>query len=123
MIENIKAGSNGKLIMETNVAFISKKLKEQFEVLKAGKSGDKQLYKFIDRALDDIKIDVTCGIKVPKKLWPKSYVQQYGLTNLWKYNLPNAWRLIYTIESDQVRIMGIILEWFTHKEYEKKFKY
>ncbi len=122
MIKKITVGINGPL-MEINVAFISNKLKEQFESLKEGKSENQQLYKFIDRALDDIKKDIACGIKIPKKLWPKSYIQEYGLTNLWKYNLPDAWRLIYTIESDEVRIVGIILEWFSHKEYEKRFKY
>ena len=95
LTKRIKVGING--IMETNVAFINKKLKGQFDSLKSGKSEDQKLYKFIDRALDDSKTDITCGVKVPKKLWPKSYVQEYGLTNLWKYNLPDAWRLIYTI--------------------------
>src|SRR3989338_2034692 len=61
--------------------------------------------------------------KIKKQLWPKEYIKQYGITNLWKYDLPNAWRLIYTIESDEVKIMGIVLEWFTHKEYEKRFNY
>ena len=122
MIRSIMAGISGKE-METNVAFINQRLKEQFETLKEGRFEDKQLYKFIDRALDDIKSNITCGIKIPKKLWPRSYIQDYGLTNLWKYNLPDAWRLIYTVESDEVRIVGIILEWFSHKEYEKKFKY
>lgn len=106
-----------------NVAFISQKLKGQFESLNSGKFEDQQLYKFIDRALDDIKKDPTCGIKIPKKLWPREYVQSYGITNLWKYDLPNAWRLIYTLESDEVRIVGIVLEWFSHKDYEKKFNY
>ncbi len=73
--------------------------------------------------MDDLKKDPTCGIKIPKKIWPKEYSKKYSITNLWKYDLPSAWRLIYTIESDEVRIMNIILEWFTHKDYEKRFKY
>ncbi len=81
------------------------------------------MYKFIDRAIDDLKQNPTCGIKIPKKMWPKVYVQKYRITNLWKYDLPNAWRLIYTVESDKVKIMSIILEWFDHKGYEKRFKY
>jgi len=35
-----------------SVAFISKKLKDEFESLKSSKFEDKQLYKFIDRAID-----------------------------------------------------------------------
>lgn len=45
------------------------------------------------------------------------------LTNLWKYDLPDAWRLIYTIKEDEIKILSIILEWFDHKEYERKFNY
>ena len=108
---------------EIRVAFITSKIKQEWEALQEGKFEDKQLYQFIDRAIDDLKTNPTCGIKIQKNLWPKKYIQKYGITNLWKYNLPNAWRLIYTIESDEVRIANIILEWFNHKEYEKRFKY
>jgi len=108
---------------EKQVAFISQKLKEQFEELKEGKFEDKQLYMFIDRAITDLKNNPNCGIKIPKDLWPKTYLQNYKITSLWKYDLPNAWRLIYTIKSDEITIVSIILEWFTHKDYEKRFKY
>lgn len=108
---------------QIHVAFITKKLKELFEQLNDGKFEDKQLYKFINRAMDDLKQNPTCGIKIPKKLWPRKYVKEYNVTNLWKYDLPDAWRLIYTIESDELKIVNIILEWFDHKEYEQKFHY
>src|SRR4030042_5482531 len=103
---------------EINVAFISKKLKGEFESLKKGKFEDKQLYHFINKAMDDMKQNPACGTKIPKNLWPKAYTQQFGITNLWKYDLPDAWRLVYTIETDEIRILSIILEWFDHKEYE-----
>lgn len=108
---------------QIHVAFISKKLKELFEQLKEGKFEDKQLYKFINRAIDDLKQNPNCGIKIPKKLWPRKYIQEYNITNLWKYDLPSAWRLMYTIESDELKIVNIILEWFDHKEYKKRFRY
>ncbi|MBI5392652.1 hypothetical protein HZA96_02175 [Candidatus Woesearchaeota archaeon] len=108
---------------EISVAFITPNIKKEWEALKEGKFEDKELYKFIDRAIDDLKVNPTCGIKIAKNLWPKEYIQKYEVSNLWKYNLPNAWRLIYTIESDEVRIVNVILEWFNHKEYEKRFKY
>ncbi|MDP7323354.1 MAG: hypothetical protein QF632_01180 [Candidatus Woesearchaeota archaeon] len=37
------------------VAFISQKLKDEFESLHKGKFQDRQLYQFIDHALDDVK--------------------------------------------------------------------
>ena len=105
------------------VSFISKKIKDEYVSLQDSKFEDKQLYDFISRAIDDLKKNPMCGVKIPKKLWPRSYVKQYEVTNLWKYDLPNAWRLVYTIETDEVKIVNIILEWFDHKNYEKRFKY
>ncbi len=105
------------------VGFINKELKAELESLKVGRFEDKQLYKFIDRAINDMKNSPACGTKISKHLWPAVYVQKYGITNLWKYDLPNAWRLLYTIESDEIRIVSIILEWFDHTEYERRFGY
>ncbi len=108
---------------EIYVAFISEKLKKEFEELEKGEFPDKQLYKYICRAVDDLKLSFSCGIKIPKKLWPYEYIKNYSITNLWKYDLPNGWRLVYTIEADEIKIMSIILEWFDHKNYERRFGY
>jgi len=105
------------------VAFISEKTKKEFEELEKGKFEDKKLYEFILRAIDDLKKDSMCGKKIPRNLWPADYIKKYSITNLWKYNLPNAWRLVYTIETDEVKIMSFILEWFDHPEYERRFGY
>ena len=105
------------------VGFINRTLKETYEELKEGKFESKELYKFVDRAMDDLKQNPSCGIKIPKKLWPKDYIKTYSITNLWKYNLPNAWRLIYTVVEDEIKIMSLILEWMNHKDYKRKFKY
>ena len=107
----------------TSVAFISTQLKKEWELLRDGKFEDKELYSFIDNAINELKENRLCGIKIPARLWPKEYVKNYRITNLWKFNLPNGWRLIYTIESDEVTIISIILEWFTHKDYERRFGY
>ena len=107
---------------EIFVAFINEKLKSEFESLKQGKFQDKKLYEFINLAIDDFKKDPCSGIKIPKRIWPKVY-SQYEIINLWKYDLPNGWRLVYTIDTDELRIVNIILEWFDHKDYEKRFGY
>jgi len=105
------------------VAFATKKLESNFEKLQKGKFEDKQLYNYIERAMNDLKKNPVSGIKIPKKLWPKYYSTEYQITNLWKYDLPNAWRLIYTIVEDQVMIVNVLLDWFSHKDYEKRFGY
>lgn len=106
-----------------SVAFANAKLKKHFEELREGKHEDHKLSGFIDRAIDDLKKDPRCGTKIHKKLWPNEYVKNYSITNLWKYDLPNAWRLIYIIETDEITIMSILLDWFDHKMYCRKFKY
>ncbi|MBS3149030.1 type II toxin-antitoxin system RelE/ParE family toxin [Candidatus Woesearchaeota archaeon] len=105
------------------VTFPEKKIEQEFEELKEGKFKDKQLYEFIERAIKDLKGNPSCGTKIPKRLWPKDYIQQYEIFNLWKYDLPNGWRLVYTIKEDEVMILNVILEWFDHKEYERRFHY
>ena len=107
----------------TYVAFGEKKVEQEFESLKEGKFPEKQLYDFIDLAIRDMKNNPACGVKLSKKLWPKLYVEKYSLTNLWKYDMPNGWRLIYTIKENEVTILNVILEWFNHKDYEKRVGY
>ncbi|MBU2099973.1 type II toxin-antitoxin system YoeB family toxin [Candidatus Micrarchaeota archaeon] len=105
------------------VAFAEEATRNAFDKLKQGKFEDKNLYEFIDRAIDDLKENPFVGIKISKKLWPKEYAQKYKINNLWKYNLPNAWRLLYTMRGDSIKIIAVILEWLDHTSYSRKFGY
>ena len=109
--------------MKTRVVFANKKVKEAYEKLKDSKTEDKQLYKWLNRAFDDLAENAFCGIQISKKLIPKEYLKKYKIDNLWKYDLPKAWRLMYSVARDEIIIISIILEWLPHKEYEKRFKY
>jgi hypothetical protein len=51
----------------------------------------------LDRAFGDVEKNACCGLQIRKELIPKDYVRKYGINNLWKYNLPNGWRLIYAL--------------------------
>ncbi len=105
------------------VAFASKKLEADFLELKEGKFEDQEIFRFIERAREDLLKDPLCGIRIPSRLIPQEYIQKYGITNLWKYNLPNAWRLLYSIAGNEVKIVSVILEWMDHKNYERRFGY
>ena len=109
--------------MKTKIVFADKKVKEAFEDLENSKTEDKNLYRWLNRAFDDISENAFCGIQIPKKLIPKVYLKTYGIDNLWKYNLPNAWRLLYSVARDEIIIIAIILEWLSHKEYDRRFGY
>ena len=105
--------------MKSNIIFGDVKLKKEFD-----KILDENLRKQLKKAIDNIEENSFCGIQIPKRLIPKEYNKRFGnLTNLWKYNLPDAWRLIYTIKNNEISILSILLEWMDHKTYEKRFKY
>ncbi len=65
----------------------------------------------------------TVGYSPPKRLIPKHYIKRYGIDNLWKYDLPKGWRLLYSIAREEILIVAIILEWLSHPEYERRFGY
>ncbi len=109
--------------MKSRVVFADEKTKEAYDKLKDPRTEDKRLYEWLNRAFDDLAENAFCGIQIPKKLIPKEYVTKYGITNLWKYNLPNAWRLLYSVAKDEIIIISIIIEWMDHKDYEKRFGY
>lgn len=105
------------------VAFADKRLAEAYKKLQEGKFEDKELHSSIARAMEELRKNPLCGDRVPKQQIPKEYLKEYGITAIWKYNLPNAWRLIYAVIGNEVKIVSMILEWMTHKEYERKFNY
>ena len=107
----------------SEIHFVDKKLKKAFEDLKNSTAEDKQLYEWISRAFHDIQRNAFCGIQIPKKLIPKYYIKKYGTKNLWKYDLPKAWRLLYSVESEDIKVISIILEWGDHKNYERRLGY
>jgi len=59
---------------------------------------------------------------LPKRLIPPEYTKK-DIKNLWKYDLPRGWRLMYSIVNEELIVVSIVLEWFNHKEYERRFKY
>lgn len=110
--------------IESKIKFGDENVKKAYEALAKGRFEEKQLKGWLDRAFSDLEKNAFCGIQIPKRLIPREYNQKFGLLdNLWKYNLPNAWRLIYTIKKEGIIVLSVILEWFDHKGYERKFRY
>jgi len=107
--------------MEGEVKFSDEKLKRAFKILQ---KIDKDLYDQIDKATDEISKNIFCGRNVKKKLIPKQLIQKYLINNLWIYNLRSGWRLLYSVTSpDKVQILAIVLNWMSHKDYERLFKF
>jgi len=109
-----------KLIKPSDVVFADVKLEKDYDCLLE----NDEIKKYLKRAIGDLQDNAFCGIQIPKKLVPIVYVKKYGIDNLWKYDLPDGWRLIYSITTlNKVEILSVILDWFSHKDYERRFNY
>ncbi len=104
--------------METRVVFESEKVQKQYESLKNRKEF-KSLYNSLNKAFKEISKDPSSGISLEKYRIPKDISKRFD--NLWKYDLPMGWRLLYSTEADRIIIMAIILEWCDHKTYQRKY--
>ena len=106
----------------TKIVFADEKVKEAFDKLK-NSPDEKRLYDNITRAFKDIEESPSGFIHIRHNLIPKEYIKKYKIDNLWKYDLPNGWRLLYSLGRDEIEIIAIILEWMDHKNYERRFGY
>lgn len=104
-------------------AFADAAILHAFLQLQEGRFEEKRLAWQIRRAIDTLTKDPFAGVAVPRRLWPKEYVRKFSIDNLRKYDLPDGWRLLYTIHGSEIEIVSVILEWCSHKEYEKRFGY
>ena len=97
--------------------------KESFLELK--KRDDKEaqsLLRSIDRIIHILKQNPQYGDPIRKELIPDSF-KKIGIQNLYRAELSNYWRMIYTIEGNTVEIFLFVLKIVDHKEYNKIFGY
>lgn len=86
-------------------------------------SKDITLLDAINRIFDIISINPFYGENAKKDLIPSEYRRKYDVSNLFIADLPDYWRMIYTLESDEIEIISFVLDIIDHKEYDKKFKF
>lgn len=72
---------------------------------------------------DLLKKNPFAGDQIPKKQIPKKYVNKYGVENVWRIELANRWRLVYTITGNQIEIINFVMDIFGHRRYDKVFGY
>jgi len=97
----------------TKIVFADEKIKKAFENLKASKTESK-LYENLKKAFDEIEKNPSGFIHIKRHLIPKEYMKKYGINNLWKYNLPDGWRLLYSLGNDEIEIITLFLNgWIT----------
>jgi len=89
------------------------------------------LLKGINDKIKLLKLNCEAGVQIRKRQIPNKYTEEYEVTNLWKINLPDYWRMIYTLkqplrEATEIEIFTIwldVLDILDHNEYNKIFGY
>jgi len=83
------------------------------------------IFKSVNSKVQLIKDNIHYGDPIAKRLFPKEYVIKYEITNLFRVELPNFWRMLYTLTNNdtEIEIIAFVLDVIDHKEYNKKFQY
>nr|MBI4156922.1 hypothetical protein [Candidatus Woesearchaeota archaeon] len=81
------------------------------------------LLRSIERVIDLLKNNPFAGDQVPRRQHPKIYANKYAAENIWRIELANRWRLIYTITGNKLEVINFVMDIFDHKDYDKVFGY
>jgi len=65
------------------------------------------------------------GNPIAKNLIPQEYRDKYGITNLFRVELPSFWRILYTLTEgeNELEVVAFVLGIIDHKGYDRKFGY
>ena len=111
-----------RIILLENADKEFKKLNEKVgNQLKEGIQSSEEitLFNSIKQKIEFIKANPFYGNNIKKALIPK----EYDVKNLWRLELSQFWRMLYTIKGDKIEIICFILDILNHKDYNKKFGY
>lgn len=107
---------------------LSPEAREVFEYLNKEaptSKNERVMLNAIKNKVELIKANHHYGNPISKKLIPKEYKIKYRVTNLFRVELPNFWRMLYTLTEGEtkIEIIAFVLDIIDHKEYNKKFGY
>ena len=112
---------------EVRIIF-SQDAKEVYEYLNKEaptSKNEKILLKAVKQKIEFIKENPHYGNPISKKLIPDEYKSKYGNINLFRVELPNFWRMLYTLTEGETKIevVAFVLDIINHPTYNKKFDY
>ena len=104
--------------------YIATDRRAEYAALRASSRGeDRRVFAMLEKAIGVLKGNPYAGDRIRRRQIPAEYHRRYGpLDNLWKYNLSRSWRLVYTVARD-AGVIVVVLEWFSHDEYERRVGY
>ena len=103
--------------------FLRGQAKEDYATLQERHDKEaKSILKSINRTIVLLKENPQHGDPIPKRLIPE-YMSREGIHNLYRVELSNYWRLLYTVEGNKVEILMFVLSISDHKRYSRILGY
>ncbi|MGV8162381.1 MAG: type II toxin-antitoxin system RelE/ParE family toxin [Candidatus Nanoarchaeia archaeon] len=111
----------------TKITF-SQEAKEVYDFLEVQSKVSKKeriILKSLKSKLEEIQKNPHKGDPIKKKLIPTYYKIKYSAINLFRVELAQYWRMIYTLtrNEDEIEIIAFIIDISDHEVYNKKFGY
>lgn len=77
----------------------------------------------VQDVIDNLKKGQRLGDHIKKKDIPKYYIKKHKIPILYLVDLPQWWRVTYTIMEFEVKneLSGLMLELMNHDQYNKRF--
>ncbi len=112
---------NIRVVLSPEAEEIYKYLNEKAPASKLERS----IFNAIKKKVERIKVNQHYGDPISKDKIPLEYQQKYGITNLFRVELPQFWRMLYALVDgeSQIEIVAFILEISSHEKYNKLFGY
>jgi len=83
---------------------------KEYERPGRGTIEDRELRAVLYKSFQIISKDPSTGKQIRHSLIPKIYLKKYGIDNLWKYDLPHGWRLVYSLAVMEGEELCLIVE-------------
>jgi hypothetical protein len=86
---------------------------------------ERSILNAVNKKIELVKANFHYGEPIAKKLIPQEYKTNYGVVNLFRVELPNFWRMLYTLTDgeSEIEIIAFVLDILDHDQYNKKFGY
>jgi len=110
-----------RVILSSDAKEVYNHLKEEAPKSKT----EKTILNAITKKIEIIKSNPHYGDPIAKSLIPKEYINKYEITNLFRIERPNYWRMLYSLIDGEtkIEIIAFVLDLIDHHTYNKKFGY
>ncbi len=93
-----------------------------FQLKQQADKESQTLLRSIHRIIEILKENPQFGDPIAKDLIPEQFKKE-GIANLYRVELSNFWRMLYTLEGTKIEIFAFILSIVDHPTYDKLFGY